>query len=174
VSRAFVKEGDGESAEPVVFGAALPAGTPNLATPWSADALRRRLAAAKAERESLRDAGSGTEAARKARLDAEIRGLEPYVATLQVVEPPARPERVGFGVEVDLDGEVGPRTIAIVGVDEVDPAHGRVSFLSPLANALFGLAPGDVAAISTPRGSEEVEIVALRPLSPRRTTRAER
>lgn len=163
MSRAFVKEGDGPEAVAPVFGAALPPGTPNLATPWSAAALRRRLAEARAEREALADAQDGLALGRRAEVDALIRALEPYVATLQVTPPPATPTRVGFGVEVSLDDG---RVFAIVGVDEPDPARGRVSFLSPLARALHGASVGDTVAVRTPRGEEQLEVVALGPAAP--------
>lgn len=163
MSRAFVKEDDGPGAVAPIFGAALPAGTPNLATPWSAAALRRRLADARATREALADAQDGLAQARRAEADALIRVLEPYLATLQVTAPPAAPSRVGFGVEVTLDDG---RVFAIVGVDEADPALGRVSFLSPLARALHGAAVGDSVALRTPRGEDQLEVVALRPARP--------
>lgn len=166
MSRAFVKEDDGPRDIGPVFGAALPEGTPNLATPWSARALAERLAAARATRESLRDASDGRSIERRARADAEIRALEPYLGSLRVVEPPDPPVRAGFAVEIDLDGDAGPRTVAIVGIDEADPARGAISFVSPMARALVGASVGDVVTVNTPRGAEEIEVVALRTLRP--------
>jgi len=166
MSRAFVKENDGPSAPPPLLGAGLPEGTPNLATPWSARALQERLAAERLVRESLRDASDGVSVDRRARADAAIRALEPYVGTLRVVEPPQAPERVGFGVEVEIEGDAGRRVVSIVGVDEADPARGRVSFVSPLARALHGALPGDVVTVRLPRGAEDWEVVALRPARP--------
>lgn len=157
MSRAFVKEDDGPAEIGPVLGAGLPPGTPNLCTPWSAEALRRALAEAKAEREALGSASDGLSVARRARADARVRALEPYVAGLQVVVPPAAPERAGFGVVVTLEGEGGTRVVAIVGADEADPAAGRVSFFSPLARAIHGAMPGEVRTVRTPRGDEEWE-----------------
>lgn len=164
MSRAFVKEDDGPSALPPLLGAALPEGTPNLATPWSARALHERLAAERAVRESLRDASDGVSVERRSRADAAIRALEPYVATLRVVDPPEPPVRAAFAVEVEIEGDPGRRVVAIVGVDEADPARGRVSFVSPLARALMGAVVGDVVTVATPRGAEEWEVTALRAL----------
>ena len=54
------------------------------------------------------------------------------------------------------------RTISIAGVDELDPVHGRVSWISPIATALLKASVGDVVTLRTPRGTEELEIIALR------------
>lgn len=159
MSRAFVKETDGPEAllrpEPV-----LPDGAPNHVTPWGARGFRERLDAASAERAAL-DEGALADA-RKAELDAEIRWLERRIATFVETPPVAGPERVGFGVVVALDGERGARTLSIVGVDEVDPANGAVSWLSPLAVALRGAAVGDVVTVRTPGGEEEWEVTGIR------------
>jgi len=164
MSRAFVKEDDGPQAAPPLLGAGLPPGAPNVVTPWSAKALADRLAAAKATREALRDATDGRSVERRSRADGEIRALEPYVLTLRVAVPPDPPERVGFGVQVTLEGDTGQRVVAIVGVDEADPARGTISFVSPLATALQGASIGDVVTVTTPRGPEEWEVIALRTL----------
>jgi transcription elongation factor GreB len=49
-----------------------------------------------------------------------------------------------------------------VGVDELDPGHGRVSWISPIATALLKASVGDVVTMRTPRGPEELEIIAIR------------
>ena len=49
-----------------------------------------------------------------------------------------------FGVHVVLrlpDGSA--RRLQLVGEDEADPAAGLLSYVSPLAQSLLGLAPGD-------------------------------
>ena len=55
----------------------------------------------------------------------------------------------------------GERRYEIVGVDEADVAHGRVAFVAPLARALLGKRVGDVALLRTPRGEEELEVLAI-------------
>jgi transcription elongation factor GreB len=60
-------------------------------------------------------------------------------------------------------GEVGgERTVSIVGVDELDPSGGRVSWISPIATALLKASVGDVVTMRTPRGTEELEVLAIR------------
>ena len=74
---------------------------------------------------------------------------------------PARThERVYFGATVTVADESGAeRTVSIVGVDEIDPGRGRVSWISPIATALLKASVGDVVTLRTPRGTEELEIL---------------
>jgi transcription elongation factor GreB len=53
-------------------------------------------------------------------------------------------------------------TVSIVGVDELDPARGGVSRISPIATALLKAQVGDVVTMRTPRGTEELDIIAIR------------
>jgi transcription elongation factor GreB len=55
----------------------------------------------------------------------------------------------------------GEKTVTIVGVDEVDPAHGRVSWVSPIAKALLKAREGDQVTLRTPAGEEKLEIVEV-------------
>jgi transcription elongation factor GreB len=163
MSRAFVKEDAG--AEPLLrtWGGALPAGVPNLATPWSVLRLEEELAAMRLERRKLADETSGVAIARVATLDAEIRALEQYLPTLQIVAPPAAPDRAAFGTRVHIEGPAGERTVDLVGIDEASPADGRVSFVAPLGRALLGAQPGDTVTVRTPHGDEDWEVVSVAP-----------
>jgi transcription elongation factor GreB len=48
-----------------------------------------------------------------------------------------------------------------VGVDKDDPQRGALSWRSPLAAALLGARVGDTVTFRSPRGDEELEVVAL-------------
>jgi transcription elongation factor GreB len=52
--------------------------------------------------------------------------------------------------------------VSIVGTDEVDPARGRVSWVSPIARALLKSREGDTVTISTPAGDELLEVLRIR------------
>ena len=54
------------------------------------------------------------------------------------------------------------RTVAIVGVDEIDTARGYISWVSPMARALLKAREGDTVTLRTPGGVEEIEIVEVR------------
>lgn len=160
MSRAFVKESDGPEVAPRME-PALPPGTPNHVTPWGARAIRAELERLRAEARELGAATDGLSAARLAQVRADVRYLEARVATFVETAPPDRPERVGFGTRVRIDGEQGPRVVEIVGVDEVDPASGRISWLSPLARALIGASVGDDVVLRTPAGEQHLEVISI-------------
>jgi transcription elongation factor GreB len=164
MSRAFVKEDAQELPAVRARGGGLPPGTPNLATPAGLSALQEELAGLVAERRALEGAVDGIGLERRRALDAEIRALDAYLGTIEVVALPAAPMRVGFGTRVTLAGDAGERTVRIVGVDEADPAQGAISFVSPLARALFGATAGDEVVVTTPSGDEAWEVVAVDPL----------
>ena len=167
MSRAFVKE-HSDSDRPVVrgTGGGLPPGTPNLATPWSAAELAWELAGFVTERSALRCATTGVAIARASTLDAEIRSLEGYLPTIQMVAPPEVPTRVGFATAVAVNGAAGTRTVLLVGGDEARPTDGRISFFSPLARALIGATVGDTVTVVTPSGDEDWEVVTIAPAAP--------
>ncbi len=97
-------------------------------------------------------------------IDRRIRYLSKRLDSAEVVNNTDRdPERVYFGATVTVMNEDGDEnTVTIVGVDELDPANGRVSWISPIAKALLRAALGDVVMLETPKGREELEIVTIR------------
>jgi transcription elongation factor GreA len=60
---------------------------------------------------------------------------------------------------MDTDEEM---TYQIVGEDEADIQKGLISVNSPIARGLVGKEEGDVAAVETPGGTRELEIVEVR------------
>ena len=69
-----------------------------------------------------------------------------------------------FGATVELeDSESGePVTYQIVGDDEADIKHGKISVSSPIARALIGKYEGDTAEVQAPGGVRSYEILAVR------------
>ena len=53
-------------------------------------------------------------------------------------------------------------TYQIVGDDEADIKHGKISVSSPIARALIGKAEGDTADVEAPGGVRSYEILAVR------------
>jgi transcription elongation GreA/GreB family factor len=153
MSRAFVKEPDGDTPEmpperPI-------SSHPNLVT-------REGLAAIEAELARLDAAhAAAVRADDKAAITTTQRDQRYWTArraSAQLVDTPAATGRVQFGLTVIIARDDGRKqTFRIVGEDEADPAHGTLSHVSPLARALFGKAVGDVA--KAPGG--EVEILGI-------------
>jgi transcription elongation factor GreB len=97
-------------------------------------------------------------------IDRRIRFLSKRLEIAEVVDPLSlKSEQVAFGATVVYENEDGAtKTVSIVGIDETDPARGRISWISPLANALLGRKKGDVVVLRSPKGEEDLEILDLR------------
>lgn len=97
-------------------------------------------------------------------IDRRIRFLTKRLDLAEVVDPSAQQglDQVFFGARVRYcRNGGGEETIWIVGVDEVDPATGRVSWVSPVARALMKAREGDVVTVRTPAGVDELEVIAV-------------
>jgi len=73
-------------------------------------------------------------------------------------------EKVFFGAWVTLyhlDDDT-EHTYRIVGKDELNPAKGYVSWVSPIGKAMLGKSIGDTVRLSTPQGEETFEVVDIR------------
>ena len=132
---------------------------PNLVTRDGLDAIDHALAESRAAYADAQAAG-GVSADRTAmaRATRELRYWSARRATAQLTEPAEARGRVQFGRTVHLEREDGRRqTFRIVGEDEADPSAGKISYMSPLAQALLGKAEGDVV----PAAGSEVEILKI-------------
>jgi len=180
MSKAFTKESDG-AADDVELDddAGIPGGFTNYITPaghrrlndelerlWKVD--RPKLvdtiawAASNGDRSENGDYIYGKRKLRE--IDRRIRFLGKRLDAAVIVDNAGKEhECVFFGATVTVADDHGrTRTISIVGVDEIDPANGRVSWISPIATALLKAEVGDVVTVRTPRGPEELEVVEIR------------
>ena len=164
MSRAFVNENDTEAAADALPD--LPQSKhPNYVTRRGLSLLEQRLAKAQERQRELAarpdDPAKDLELAHGAQ---EIRYLEARIERAIVVDPAQAPaEEVAFGAVVEVSDAAGGRhEFAIVGEDEADAEHGKVSWVSPLARALIGAGVGDVVQWRRPAGVVELEIHAIR------------
>jgi transcription elongation factor GreB len=148
MSRAFTKE-DGWQEPVVAPRAALPAGVPNYVTPRGLVLLREEHAALESRRAQL-DTDVRDEDARRARrtvLTRQIGELAARLASAEIVDPARQPhDAVRFGARVTFARQgagQAPRSFQIVGVDEANPAEGRIAFVAPLARAVLGKRMGE-------------------------------
>jgi len=163
MSRAFVKESDGEGP-----GDQLPdlpiSAHPNYVTASGLAKLEARRAALQAERAPLAAGHDAfAHASHIARLDQEIRYLDARIASALPVDPKTIDhEVVGVGAVVTVQDTDGERHhYHIVGEDEAD-ARGLISWVSPLAKALMGKRVDDRVVWKRPRGDLELDIVEIR------------
>jgi transcription elongation factor GreB len=180
MSKAFTKESDGDDDDREAADAGgLPAGFTNYITPAGRQRLVDELdrlwkderpklvetiawAASNGDRSENGDYIYGKRRLRE--IDRRIRFLSKRLDSAVVVENVGRThDKVYFGATVTVVDEDGKeRTVSIVGVDELDPARGRVSWVSPIATALMQASVGDVVTLRTPRGPEEIQVLAIR------------
>ncbi len=95
-------------------------------------------------------------------IDRRIHYLGRRLDTVVLVDPVAHGgnEQIFFGATVAYADESGAeQTVTIVGFDEVDPARGQVSWVSPIAKALLKRSLGDTVTLQTPAGEKKIEIV---------------
>lgn len=180
MSKAFTREVDDAEADELEPdpGPALPPGAKNYVTPAGYRRLRDELAQLwEVERPKLVETiawaasnGDRSENAdylygkrRLREVDRRIRFLSKRLEIAEVVDNTGQDhDRVFFGATVTYADRAGHRrTISIVGMDEVDPARGRVSWVAPVARALLKARAGDVVVVRTPAGAEEIEVVAF-------------
>ena len=96
-------------------------------------------------------------------IDRRVRFLIKRLEAAAVVDVAGRDtDQVFFGASVSVRGASGrEQTVTIVGADEVDPARGRVSWISPIAKALLKAREGDTVTLRSPAGEERLEILEV-------------
>jgi transcription elongation factor GreB len=180
MSKAFTKETD-DAADEVEFdsGPALPAGAKNYITAEGHRRLQDELKAlVKTERPKVVEtvswaAGNGDRSEngdyiygkkRLREIDGRIRFLTKRLEAAEVVNPAAQANRdqVFFGATVTYaTPDDKEHTVTIVGIDEADIDHGKVSWIAPVARALLKARVGDVVELKRPDGAEAIEVVAI-------------
>jgi transcription elongation factor GreA len=98
-------------------------------------------------------------------VEGRIAEIEHKLAGAQVIDPAEvdGDGRVVFGATVEIEdldsGDV--RRWQIVGEDEADIKHGKISITSPIARALIGRSEGDTVEVQAPGGVRGYEILAV-------------
>ena len=95
-----------------------------------------------------------------ATIERDLRYWRLRRASARLIEPPAEPSVVRFGVNVRLRFQDGSeRLLRIVGEDEAEPSNSLVSWTSPVATSLIGRLRGDAVELF----GQKAAIVELRP-----------
>jgi transcription elongation factor GreB len=179
MSKAFTREQDGVEEDALEPEAALPQGVKNYITPPGYARMRAELkqlldverpevvgivswAASNGDRSENGDYIYGKKRLRE--IDRRIRFLIPRLDSAEVVDTRGQARNpVFFGATVTVSDSAGSaRSVSIVGMDEVDPSSGRVSWISPIAKALLKARVGDTVMLRTPSGTEELEVLEIR------------
>jgi transcription elongation GreA/GreB family factor len=154
MSRAFTREDDNENAISDL-GERPVSPHRNLVTAAGLAQIEDEIAAL---RQELAKAESASDRLRIATLSRDLRYWSARRENAELSEPEPDGDVVRFGMTVTIEDEAGNRKAwKIVGEDEADAAKGSVSHVSPMAQALFGKAAGEMAVVS----GKEWEIVGL-------------
>jgi transcription elongation factor GreB len=97
-------------------------------------------------------------------IDGRIRFLTKRLDLAEVVDPSVHQgsDQVFFGATVRYETQSGEEvTVTILGIDEIDPLNGKISWISPVARALTKAREGDVVILKTPGGLEELTILEV-------------
>ena len=144
MSRAFVKESDGDDDEELPELHVSP--HRNLVTPAGLRQIEARVESLQAD---MAVARAATDRPSMRRIQRDLRYWTERQRTAEVVAPPTASGTVRFGSSVELEKRDGERVeYQIVGEDEADPAQGRISYVSPIARLLIGATVGDIVALA--------------------------
>lgn len=180
MSKAFVKETDDDDDDQDGALPAIPTGTKNYMTPQGHQRMKDELlrlidverpevvkvvswAASNGDRSENGDYIYGKRRLRE--IDRRIRFLTKRLDLAEVVDPSVHhgSDQVFFGATVTYENQAGEEhTVTIVGIDELDPLNGKISWISPVARALTKAREGDSVALKTPAGMDELTILEVR------------
>ena len=181
MNKAFTKESDSDAEDDLETeaGPALPAGAKNYITPVGYARLKDEFlqlmnverpelvrtvawAASNGDRSENADYKYGKRRLRE--IDKRIHFLTKRIENAEVIDPSTRDaDQVFFGATVIVQDQQGEHhTYSIVGMDEVDPSRGRVSWVSPIAKALLKAREGDVVTFRAPGGVQILDVLEIR------------
>jgi transcription elongation GreA/GreB family factor len=157
MSRAFVKEPD-EGAPAEGMPERQISEHPNYVTPGGLEQLRERVGELERRRLELLDGDDPD-----GELDHVDRDLRYFTARLEsaiAVDMSRQPRRkVAFGAAVTVVKPAGERqTFTVVGEDEADLTLGKISYVSPLAEALLDARVGKKVLWRRPAGDLELTV----------------
>lgn len=165
MSKAFTREDDSdELPPPPKRSSPLPPGAKNYITADGAKRLRRELERCMERRARVAAADVPANAKLELqKIDQHIAALQSVLDSAVVTSPPEKPwDEVRFGATVkvrDTNGEES--TYRIVGVEETDIDRNWISWVSPIARALFNAKVGQRVRFRVPAGERELEVLSI-------------
>lgn len=162
MSRAFVKE-ENEALTDEALPERPLSSEPNYVTPAGLESLRAKVDALHAEHVRLKRAAEDFDRPKLSQIERDLRYFQTKLDTAIPVNGAKQPlDEVRFGASVQTEDESGAKhTFTIVGEDEADVVHGKVSWQSPLATALIGAKVGDTVTWNRPAGKTTLEVLDI-------------
>lgn len=96
-------------------------------------------------------------------IDKRLHFLQKRMESAEIIDPKTlKSDKVIFGATVVIEDEDGnKKTYQIVGADEFDISKNKISWKSPVANALLGKKVDDEVKIQRPSGEEIVTVIEI-------------
>lgn len=97
-------------------------------------------------------------------IEGRISQLQAIIANSQIIDiSNIESDKIVFGAKVTLLNPDDDKTMTyqIVGKDESDRKEGKISFSSPLGQALIGKEEGDTVIVKAPKGDIEYEVETI-------------
>jgi transcription elongation factor GreA len=95
-------------------------------------------------------------------VEGRIQRIEQILSAAKVLEQPQDSGAVQLGSRVTVvEGEQEPESYRIVDPAEADPAHGFISYESPLGRVLIGRHRGETVTVQAPDGPIVFQLVAV-------------
>lgn len=164
MSRGFVKEDDQEEIPMISPRAYLPEGVNNYVTQTGIDKLLAEREKLLEEKESLTTNNENEKRIAINHINARLHLLNARIDTAMVIIPDEQSvDEVMFGATVTINrtGTNSSRSFRIVGVDEADIANGKISFISPIAQALMNKRVGEKVILNQAGREIEFEILKI-------------
>ena len=96
-------------------------------------------------------------------IEGRIQELTQILGNVEIIEENSKPKgtvEIGSKVTIQEPGE-DEETYLMVGPQEADPAKGRISYSSPIGEALLGHKAGETVTANTPAGSIKFKILGI-------------
>lgn len=175
MNKAFVKEGAEESLSLLPE---MPIGVRNYITPEGYRSLQDELdrlhdaSHGESRQADVADKNEVTDSQPVEALEQNMREreqrlqyLNTRIETAEIVDPSVHHgnDQIFFGASVEYKNAADERhSVTIVGLDELDPSNGKISWLSPVAQALLKACEGDSVVLDSPAGNEKLRILNVK------------
>ncbi|MGI9317130.1 MAG: GreA/GreB family elongation factor [bacterium] len=164
MSRAFVKESEPDA--PIDLPDRPVSSVRNLMTEAGYKAIKALQLTLKHEIDQLSGSEDFLARTRIAELNRDLRYYNQRLQSAEIVPSP-HTDAVRFGHWIVFnDEEGGEYCFQIVGEDEADVAERKISWASPLANALIGQSLGDTCCWRREGREMQIEIIAISKTQP--------
>ena len=96
-------------------------------------------------------------------IESRIQTLDEMINNAVIIEEEqGERDSVAIGAKVTVRNAQGrAATYTITGSAESDPAQGKISNVSPIGKGLLGRKVGEIAEVSAPSGTIQLEIIAI-------------